>query len=879
MPDREAQVSVSCNNPLLKKVLLESSLHRDLKFSSHELTSRSYALFLIDLSQDLNSVSQKLIDLYSQCRETNSKLIVTLLHTDSVTTEKNLYFQKMLEDLGKNDPLHRLVITKDLYQYQQSSPVTYFDHHLNTVIRSNNIDISRRGKNYFFPLSLQDYIAALAKIFFFTGTSGKTFWLLGDPLTDLEIAYLLKTSLRNRNSNVLEINALKKDDPQSQLLIDYSTKTKAELNWETGDDFSDALKKIINHNQEDTIEEIIQPPSISPLNKILHYFSRRHTTPTPKTKFTFKSLFLKFITIILGLYLSIGLIFFASTGISLIQLERSSQQILNGQLNQSVGSLQTSIKFRSIGESSFSFFNPIINFLTPNSAQKIANSFSLVDYSQTTLSNIQQTYTLAENLLASLNNPATSVNYSDMGLALHSNLSQIYVNLNQITVLSRDDHLPGFVSQKLRNNATFVHLQTLEDQIVQFIKISDVFPYFLSHDRAQNILVLFQNYNLLRPSGGNPEYYLLLTLDRGNLISQKVYSVSEVEALYQSTPSANLKNPKNAPLEKSSLTNLNIDSDFSRYSATVSSYIENSLKFKPDFIIAINNAVFDLLLSEDKSSLADSFKQSLADVGTSPVYREQIMSYTDRLFNRQLTLPVLGRTLASIIDTGQIYLWAADPAIETIFASQSYSGIITWHPCHTGISVGNSCLSQTAYLSEDQRGLTLPNPWTSRTVRHTVTLKNDSTIHEYQIDYTAISATSSAVVTSLYHLYLSSPSVLDQVYLDDLPYSLKLLTKDTVNKLDHYLLPLEMSVGKNHSVKFHLVTPDTISLTEASSYSLTEYRQPGVQDSGLSLRINYPDDLRVTLLSQPVTSQPSSVELTLPLHTSTFGLGFARNKQ
>jgi len=134
-------------------------------------------------------------------------------------------------------------------------------------------------------------------------------------------------------------------------------------------------------------------------------------------------------------------------------------------------------------------------------------------------------------------------------------------------------------------------------------------------------------------------------------------------------------------------------------------------------------------------------------------------------------------------------------------------------------------------------------------------------------------------VTSLYHLYLSSPSVLDQIYLDDLPYSLKLLTKDTVNKLDHYLLPLEMSVGKNHSVKFHLVTPDTISLTEASSYSLTEYRQPGVQDSGLSLRINYPDDLRVTLLSQPVTSQPSSVELTLPLHTSTFGLGFARNKQ
>lgn len=149
-------------------------------------------------------------------------------------------------------------------------------------------------------------------------------------------------------------------------------------------------------------------------------------------------------------------------------------------------------------------------------------------------------------------------------------------------------------------------------------------------------------------------------------------------------------------------------------------------------------------------------------------------------------------------------------------------------------------------------------------------------MHEYQINYSSNpTSTSSSTILSSYHLYLSSPSSLDQAYLDDLPYSLKQLTKETVNNLDHYILPIEMVTSQNHTLKFRLTSTTGLNSNNASAYSLTEYRQAGSPDTGILLKINYPEDLRVSVLSQPVTSQPSAIEVTLPPHTTTIGIGFS----
>jgi hypothetical protein len=878
MPDRSAMVSISSNNSILEKVLLDSDLHQDLKFSKHPVTQSGYFLFLIDLTGELIHVSQTLIEAYHRCREQSAKLIVVLLHGDQIDIEKNHYFQKMLDDLGKDQPIHRLVLTKDLYQTLQDSPATPLDHALLNTITSKKTTISQKGENVLYPLSLSDFVSALAKVYFLSGTSGKSFWFLGDPLTDLEFAYLLKNNLGTNDEN-FEINATEKNDPQTSSLSNLSNKTKAELNWESDDDFSTQLPKIVSLYSGK--QEITQPSNskISLLAKINDWYVKHRRPPKNYSLPKPKQIIARIILVLVGIYLLIGIVSAAAITQSLRQLTISVNDILNGNIQSSVGALDTSIKLESIGESGFSILKPPFGLLFPNYTQKIYNLFSFVGYTQSSLKNLQQTYNLAESLLSSLNSESSLVNYSDISLALHSNLSQIYENINQIYFLSEDKQLPSFLSSKIQNNPEFQNLKTLEEQIVQFIKLSDIIPGLLSNSGAKNILVLLQNSQILKPSGGDIDYFLLLTLDQGRLVSQKVYTPSELDTLYQSSSSAN---PKTKKLSDSlpKAKDLNSNPDFSITSQNISAYLEKALKTRPDFIIALNDTLFGQLLVEEKSVLSATFKNSYLEASGSSEIKSLSLDYLNRLFSHQLPLPVIGRSLAQAMTNNQIYLWSADNNLERLISLQSYSGVVTPHPCHTGLSVGISCLAQTSYLSENQSGTNRRSPWSSRLLKHNVILGNAVINHEYQVDYSPVSSSSSSISDStLYQLYLSSPSTLDQIYLDGLPYSLKQVSKTTANSLDIYQIPLLLSLDQPHTLILRLSTPVTANFAEPNSYSLTEYRQPGTTDVGLNLKISYPESMRVTVLTQSVTTNPQSVGFTLPLHTTTFGFSLTKNLQ
>jgi hypothetical protein len=879
MPDRVAVISISSNNSLLEKVLIEHEIHPDLKFTQHFSGENGYTLFIIDLHRDLSHVSQSLIEAYGHCLQQNNKLLVVLLHGDKIDTEKNHYFQKMLDDLGGDKPLHRLVFTKDLYQYLEASPVTVFDQKIVDAIINSKINISRKGENVLYPLSLNDFVYALAKIFFLAGTSGKTFWLLGDPFTDLEFAYLLKNNLDTVTAN-FEINALELDDPQTVSLRNLTSKSKAELNWEVNDDFSDKLISVINLSREKSDLSFPLSPPKNIFTKILtRYREIRH--PQKKDRHLDLGQIIKKVGLaIVGVYLLIGIIFVFALGFSLQQLALSAKNELNGNPQTSVDSLHTSVTALSIGESSFSFFQPILNLVAPVYTQKIYNLFSFVNYSQSSLENLQQTYTLAENLLSSLNNSNAITDYTDVSLALHSNLSQIYENINQISYLSSDSRLPTFLGNELKKRPEFQNLKTLEDQVVQFIKISDLFPSLLSGDGAKNILVLLQNSHILQPSGGEIDYFLMLTLDHGQLISQKYYTPADLQVLYQSTASAVPKNKKNSASVIPDPLTLNDFPDFSVASQNISAYIDNTLKIKPDFIIAVNDLLFEQLLTEEKSSDLDSFKTNyVGDAGQTKI-KDLSSDYLSRLFGHQLSLPVIGRVLAKEVGDNQLYLWSADSSTEKLFSTQSYSGIITPHPCHTGLSAGTECLAETGYLSESQNASSRHDPWSSRQVSHSLTPNNFSITHEYQINYVPDSvSTASASVSTVYDLYLSTPSTLDQVYLDDLPYSVKQVVKSNSSTLDHYQIPMELSLGQNHKVLLRLTTQTSSTFANPISYSFTEYRQPGTVDSGITLKINYPESMRVSVLTEPVTTAATSFDLVLPAHTTTFGFSLVPKTQ
>src|SRR5260370_40183140 len=106
-----------------------------------------------------------------------------------------------------------------------------------------------------------------------------------------------------------------------------------------------------------------------------------------------------------------------------------------------------------------------------------------------------------------------SLNYVVASLALRSNLSQTYENLNQIEIISESGKLPLVLEKKIKNNPEFNNLKQIEDQILQLTKIIDLIPSLLAGDTVKNIVILFQNSHELRSTGGTLDFFLILSLD------------------------------------------------------------------------------------------------------------------------------------------------------------------------------------------------------------------------------------------------------------------------------------------------------------------------------------------------------------------------------
>ena len=586
---------------------------------------------------------------------------------------------------------------------------------------------------------------------------------------------------------------------------------------------------------------------------------------------TFKKITLKLLTVIILFSTALLTVSIIATGLSLQQMEKSLTQILSGNIKKSVASLQKSVELKEIGESAFSPLVPFANFIAPMGTAKIFNLYSFIDYSSTSLENLNQTYVMAENILLSLSDTETKINYADTSLALHSNLSQVYENLNQISLLSKEGKLPTFLEKKIKENSQFNNLKVLEDQIVQYLKVCDIIPAILSGETSKNILVLLQNSQIAKPSGGGIDYLLLLTLNQGKLLSKKYYLPQEIDSQYQSTASATKKLSKTTTPQPS-LENTLQNPDFAQLSVDTSSYLAKTIKIKPDLIIATNDSLITQLLTEEKSATLEQFSLELVKTQGAVFYKDLLDQYLEKLFKNNLSLPLIGRTLAKQIGDNQILLWSADNNTQRLISSQSFSGVITAHPCNAGIAKADSCISDTTYISESQPAINRESPWASRLVIHAINITQSSIQHEYRLEYKAKNSPSSGTnINVLYHLYAPN-SQLDQIVVNNLPSSTKLVEKTKVNTLDYYKIPITISTDIDSTVVIKFSTHLQPITSSSISYSLTELRQPGMIDPGINLSINYPEKYQPTVVTSSFTAEPSQIKLTLPPHTSVFGL-------
>ncbi len=895
------------NNSYLEDAFLGETSLEDIKFLEYrESNSLPYVLILIDLMEDLSNISQKLINFYKHVRENNQKLTVLLLHGENIDTEKNIYFEELLNKISDGKPLHRLVITKDLFQSALITSDTYIEKYILEAISNRKVNISAKGENQYFPITFPDLINSLKKIFFLNATSGKTFWILGDPVTDLEIAYLVKKNLEDTEGQEFEIDSSGENIKNSVDMNSLGNQSRALLNWEPKDDFNLILKDAIKRLGEDRsllitrlhhVKEQNKYPQAKKIGVLFENIGQfiNKIKPKNRNKKTIESgrelikIFFEYtVAIACLIYLTVSLAFISFTGLSLQALEGSVANLRKGDIAGSVKELNNSTKYLVIGENSYSFVSPIIALIAPDFHLKNYNLFIFLHYSQTSLTNLQQTYNLAEKIYQTIGDTTPKQFYSDSSLALRSNLGQLYENLNQIDLLTKSGKLPKILEEKLNSSNEFKNLNKIEQQVTDLLKTAELIPSMLAGDSAKNIVVLFQNSFEIRPTGGAIDYVLSLVIDNGRIVSRKIYRSDEIDALSAGVVSAPPLVRLYTGIEDWKMRDLNFNPDFPQTSGNLSWFIEKNLKFKPDIILGVTENLFVSLLIENQGILlngqnitSDTLTSEMSKISPSPLYHKLIDYYLDRIIDHKLTLVSLGRVVASLSQNNQMLFWTADTNIEKVIISQSYSGSIFPHSCIGGLSSTKNCLSETTYFNESNFSLVPLGSKLQRKIRHTVTLEQNSVKHEYRVEYQFNSQVSdiNRDLNEVIQIYGPQNSVLNKVVLDDKNISLAGVLNQQDNLLERFQIPLSMSFNQPHTLIIQFTSLVSQPNVLPFSYSLTEYHQTGFTVEDTELVLNYPESAKPSVISAPVTMGPNSLNLVLPAKTTTFGVSLTTSNQ
>ena len=381
----------------------------------------------------------------------------------------------------------------------------------------------------------------------------------------------------------------------------------------------------------------------------------------------------------------------------------------------------------------------------------------------------------------------------------------------------------------------------------------------------KSILVLFENDNELRANGGFIGTYGFFRFDDGQIVSQKISSVYDLDGQLGAAKVAP-PGPFYAATDSWGLRDSNWFADFSQSAAKASGFYEETGGETPDAVVAITPDVFvDLLkvtgpVNFPKYGLtltADSFRDTVQE-GTSdqssPAPKQMLADFAPLLMEQVAALPGSGKTaaLAAVIQdlaTKNILLYSPDPSLEKKFAQYNWAGTIAQSSgdyldivnSNIGGKKTDLSVSQSAQLTTAVQ----PDGSLVDTLTYTRTRPQDLADAALNIDYVRVLVPEGSTLVSAsgftrHAYYKSDGSAYTWEKLSSFTKDADLAAIDATASVDPTTGTVtDQEAGKTELANWVEVAPGqsaTVTLvyklparapTAGSTYSLTVQKQPG----------------------------------------------------
>jgi hypothetical protein len=885
MSMNSATVSFIGNNQNLINLISKSFRKKNITTKDFDTSqSSNYLIFIIKPNQNF-----EIFEIEKYLSKINPQTKIAVIFQVSQLDNQILNHSrltKISENLFKKNLDIRILLTYDIVDSHEKFHLSVLDQLIKDSIYKQFINISRNGNLKLFPLAFSDFIEGLSRSLFLSNTSNQIYYLAGSSVSDIDFALNLKRDLAQNNLS-LEIN--QNLNPQSSQLDPetHIDSTSATLNWFPVQDI-DALISEMIASQKTSIDN---PSSIDKSN--LKRPSLKISIPPKLKNFqtpSFLHLFLILIGTSVSLYLIVFVVFFYFFTTSLTNAKLAYDALRQGDLDQSIKLTESSSRKSNIAENLYELSSSPIQLFNPNLNDTIHYLISTLNHTNELIRGFHRIYSIGNGFYQdSLS--GVDIDIKNISSVLINQLESFQTELNQLLLINQPNYVNniGFLNTKLPENLKTENINLLKSQVSQAISLAKILPVIFPEDKMVHYLVLIQDNNELRPSGGFLNTYALLSFQKNRLIDLKIDSTLRLDSqlLGQIEPPQNIATLTGNP--HWNFSDSNYSPFFPETAKQIAWFYEKITGQKIDGVINLNLSFFEKYLKyyqpltlNNQEFNSDNLRLILANP-TQNDSENDLTKITQTIFNdiksNRTPLATLARTFLDTTADGDINLWLADDNSENLINTTNLSGIIKNLPCPPQF-INSPCLPETFYFNESNYSINKSNYYSKRHLEHIINLDNDRITHQIIVNYSypnPVPKTGNLQYQALIYLYAPSGVNLTEVTLDD-----QILDKETIFIVNKYGLtqiefPIKFNLNQNHRLAINLQSNQKISINgNLTSYSLNLYKQPGINNTTTQVIINYPETLSPKILSQPAESlRQKLIFSTKPSSTSTYAVAFS----
>jgi len=445
--------------------------------------------------------------------------------------------------------------------------------------------------------------------------------------------------------------------------------------------------------------------------------------------------------------------------------------------------------------------------------------------------------------------------------------------------------------QKEKTQKSSLSLFMKVDPVITIISNTiDIWPSLFGFDRKKTYLILFQNNEELRPSGGFIGSYGLLTLDKGRVSDFSINDVYEADGNLKGHVEPPFAIRRFLPSAHWFLRDSNFDVDFEKSASTSAFFLDLETSKKVDAVIGVDFSLLKQIVSATGPINIPDYKEtvtadnifSLAEAKSQNNFfpgSTQKKDFLSALYKSILSKVSEGKNIsyASLIETAvnsifekHVLFAFNDKNIQDSFTVNDWSSSL-WD------NRQNFDVSDFLGLSEANLGVNKANYFIERSLTQDINIKDDGIILSNATILYKNKSTNTDLLGGDYKNYLRlilpQGSEISQITIDgEKVETTPAITDSAVYEAKNFVASKKLEIenyqegnksifgflinvpkGKEKSVSIDYSINKKISLDAPSfSYDLKFFKQPGVDSIPYNFSLSVPSSYRAVNLSQGI---------------------------